>query len=815
MHAPSLPTAACVGTNTEDHRPASHSVAAAAQVMWWPGVSNSCAGHDAPPLSFTELFRETDGPHKTGRTRCRGVQCGVDTAGVKGILLEPADPGPEPCVVVYCPGGHAGDVYGEDVLGLAEQLCDRQISLLCLDVASGKRGACDAEDVRLAVGHVRDFRNPTYQKLALWGRGAGASAALRYAAVDPELAAVICDDAEAPVHEAWILDLGQHLARHASDSLFGACAIGDPLAGGGLRRLGSIVGGGRSGGDASLFEIVARCQIPALFMYSLDNQRVALRLRQECARHGGQAEVHQVSGTPSESRQPTDVARALVLLLRAFGNPADIAQPCVHPEKLALPAHIRELLNDGQHQCRRLGFLKAALHVRPLEGAKIERILFAAQPGSFTAPTPSLNVHGTIKLPDETSEAALAWAVETGNRGGSVYFAFVSPHLVSLTVVHLEVPSKDADGMAHSIVDLGVFGTGPGTRKADIHLRVSGTAGVDFKVGEDCLQVSHDVAWSQACGDTGAGCVGPAPTLWTAVSPNAPSSKRPRIDLWSTMDGCPYQLRGTPVPMTRGIARGSSGGESAAPLAACGADAASLTPTHGKTGTLLTCTSLVSRTDGSLTMSAWSSQAPSPTSACTPVTGKGRLPSFGTDAFANLLANPEPSVLSSSARPATGGAKSVWWAPSTKPASLPELEVPVPIESLVPVPIPSRRLCTIPRPVLTDPAPPGWELQHGPDGGVHDILDAGQSLQALEPEALYAYGPADPGAYAEEALQRTASPTTRRSMLGGLCFEHLELCSHWPTAARSYSWPQYEQGGEVSPGTMPRASTWSFHGQLG
>lgn len=82
------------------------------------------------------------------------------------------------------------------------------IAVFAIDLSPTKHSRCTVEDVACAVAALRDGTLPGLAArtghgccVALWGRSAGAIAALQYAARDPTVAALVADSA----YSAWSL----------------------------------------------------------------------------------------------------------------------------------------------------------------------------------------------------------------------------------------------------------------------------------------------------------------------------------------------------------------------------------------------------------------------------------------------------------------------------------------------------------------------------------------------------------------------------------------------------------------------------------
>ncbi|CAE8585599.1 unnamed protein product, partial [Polarella glacialis] len=102
------------------------------------------------------------------------------------------------CAVVYCPSEVSGGSCAMESASLTRKLLPLGIAVLAIDVSPTATSLCTLDDVAYAVERLKEGlpnREP-YPCVALWGRSAGAVAAIGYAAKDtPSLAGIVCDSA--------------------------------------------------------------------------------------------------------------------------------------------------------------------------------------------------------------------------------------------------------------------------------------------------------------------------------------------------------------------------------------------------------------------------------------------------------------------------------------------------------------------------------------------------------------------------------------------------------------------------------------------
>eukprot|EP00929_Paragymnodinium_shiwhaense_P043240 TRINITY_DN22269_c0_g1_i1.p1 TRINITY_DN22269_c0_g1~~TRINITY_DN22269_c0_g1_i1.p1 ORF type:complete len:911 (-),score=203.80 TRINITY_DN22269_c0_g1_i1:154-2886(-) len=130
--------------------------------------------------------------------RCRQVRLRKEAPASVVFFEAPQLREEQSCVVIYCPAaaasaGVAAD-WRRDALDIARHLLPVHISLMCLSLGEQSEFATVADDIRQAVESLRCGKvGRPHAMVALWGRGTGADAAMRYASTDPLLAALIAD----------------------------------------------------------------------------------------------------------------------------------------------------------------------------------------------------------------------------------------------------------------------------------------------------------------------------------------------------------------------------------------------------------------------------------------------------------------------------------------------------------------------------------------------------------------------------------------------------------------------------------------------
>ena len=147
---------------------------------------------------------------------------------------------------------------------------------------------------------------PPYPCIALWGRSAGAAAALEQAAKDPTLAAIVCDSAYSDL--ASLLDMPGLM----SAPLAGLCQL---ASGSGL--LGPRV----DSSTTSPAEHAKSCFAPGLFLHPADDAILSAEHAQNLRQaYSGEAQLLTMKDTDHDSARPSEViGRAALFVARAFG----------------------------------------------------------------------------------------------------------------------------------------------------------------------------------------------------------------------------------------------------------------------------------------------------------------------------------------------------------------------------------------------------------------------------------------------------------------------------------------------------------------
>ena len=273
-----------------------------------------------------------------------------------------------------------------------------------------------------------------YPYVALWGRSAGAAAALEQAAKDPTLAAIVCDSAYSDL--ASLLEMPGLLSA--------------PLAG--LCQLASGSGLLGPGVDSSITppsDHARSCFAPALFLHPAEDEILsaehARALRQA---YGGEAQLLTMSATSHDSARPSEaIARAALFLARAFGLEQDSVSRLalylsrLHPDASTekIDREAAELLAAQESRKRCWGLLMKAVNACPAyHGAAFSRVKARGlRPSSRGQEYVKFAV--LVTLPSASSEVCIAWAAERPSGQecqkpclGTVHFANISCSCLNL-----------------------------------------------------------------------------------------------------------------------------------------------------------------------------------------------------------------------------------------------------------------------------------------------------------------------------------------------------------------------------------------------
>ena len=333
------------------------------------------------------------------------------------------------------------------------------IAIFAIDVSPSGTSHCLAKDVAAAVEMLRHGHNaiPPYPYIALWGRSAGAAAALEAAAKNPTLAALVCDSAYSDA--ASLLEVPGVL----SGPLSGLCQLASES---GL--LGPRVDSSATTSTAPVDHAKA-CFVPGLFLHPAEDELLstehARNLRQA---YGGEAQLLTMSGTSHDSARPNEtISRAALFLSRAFGLENDSVSRLalylskLHPDaaKDQIDQEAAKLLVAQEVQKRRWGLLmKAVNHCPAYHGAAFKRVIARGLRPETRGPE-YVKFAILVTLPNPGSEVCIAWAAEMSEesgeqrRLGTVHFANISCSCLSLTRA---IVQEDDTGHTVQLEDLAV-----------------------------------------------------------------------------------------------------------------------------------------------------------------------------------------------------------------------------------------------------------------------------------------------------------------------------------------------------------------------
>jgi len=421
--------------------------------------------------------------------------------GFVGRLLDPKFPVERRCVVVYCPSERDGGAGAEECLELCPELLPLGIAIFAIDVSSNGTSHCLEQDVAAAIEMLRQGHKaiPPYPYVALWGRSAGAVAALE-AAKDPTLAAIVCDSAYSDL--ASLLEVPGVL----SAPLAGLCqlASGSGLLGPGTES---------SPSPTDPIEYARSCFVPGLFLHAAEDELLssnhAKNLRQA---HGGEAQLLTMSRTRHDSSRPNEaISRAALFLSRAFGleNKAvsrlALYLSRLHPDDATdkIDQEAAKLLAAQEVQKRRWGLLmKAVNHCPAYHGTSFTRARARGVRPSSPAGSDYVKYAILVTLPSASSEVCIAWAAEMtaenaeNRRLGTVHFANISCSCLSLTraTVHEDETNQTVD-----LEDLAVQESSlvPREKPYTMLLALADSGRVEMKLGNCSVQ------WGRLNQDTG------------------------------------------------------------------------------------------------------------------------------------------------------------------------------------------------------------------------------------------------------------------------------------------------------------------------
>jgi len=409
-----------------------------------------------------------------------------------------------PCVVVYCPSANAGVAVEAEAVQLAQFLLPVRVSVLCIELKGNGWAGCGFTDVTDAVECLRGLG---YERVALWGRGvSGSLLALRCAASDPSLAALVCDHGDGVYEDTVDLPV---IPQWLSSPLYGLkrLAVSSVASVAGQVATENAIGPWLM--ESSAREAASSCFVPALFVDgSTDGISPQGSAKELVDAYAGERQLILLPKTVSSSgqKEPSTrpeavIAKVALFMARAFrreeeglseislaidgliaaansaavpAQPAAIEAPGTSTrwESVALNTLEPESPNASQREIERLvgsssvadkhkGLVLAALAACPsYQGALLSEIRLPQISGSDPC---LVHVAGTVTLPTAASEAALIWATGTPSSGphepndlcgGSVNLALVSPNLLGVTTVSVaRVYRESSDGMQGIITE--------------------------------------------------------------------------------------------------------------------------------------------------------------------------------------------------------------------------------------------------------------------------------------------------------------------------------------------------------------------------
>jgi len=457
-----------------------------------------------------------------GSTLCE-VSSPENGKTLQGLLFEPSRCLPNRAsALVYCPNESPRGLSAAEVLPIVQQFLLLKSAVFCLDTGNS---LCDPGMVRAAVNHLRNCSR-RYRKIALWGRSSGAAAALRCGEMEPSLSAVVCDGAYCDLMSLRSLP---GWMSHVS----GLCRVA-----GGMSSSTSAV-------EVAPLDVVTRCSMRALFLHATEDETVppvhGERLQKA---YGGQAQLVTVPGTHDTPRPLSVVARAVLFVVRAFKQEADLTlvEPLRKLTALAterpVPAKERVVrLSSGekQAQTRRQLFLSAA-DVFPQQRHAFFHEVNLRQPHKCQGPF--LHVFGSVVLPHSSCEGVVAWTmngVGVDAQVGPVFFATISTTQLTLTLVkcgHEAVPAVTTLAVADAFL-------AESTDKYELDLRVSYSGAFNLSVGSAVVSFAHlyeEDFLNGACSEGGSG-LKDSVSMWAAMCGHGPCDHAPDISASGVVDG--------------------------------------------------------------------------------------------------------------------------------------------------------------------------------------------------------------------------------------------------------------------------------------
>lgn len=231
---------------------------------------------------------------------------------IVGSMYPAPRPAPRHPCVLYLHGNASSQIEGSF---LASALCERAISLLCIDTsgcgnsdgATISLGLRERADVKAAIEFAR--REFGVERVVIWGRSMGAAIAAWYAGEEGDVDGIIADSPYCSI-------------AHIADDLCGSswclwalkCAL-FPL----IRRHISKTYG-FSVDDVNVIDHVHNAQCPALFVHAAHDTFIRVREGRELyARYGGEKYMLTVPGNHNSQRPMSVQTTELMFIARVFG----------------------------------------------------------------------------------------------------------------------------------------------------------------------------------------------------------------------------------------------------------------------------------------------------------------------------------------------------------------------------------------------------------------------------------------------------------------------------------------------------------------
>mmetsp|Transcript_88341 Transcript_88341/g.248835 ORF Transcript_88341/g.248835 Transcript_88341/m.248835 type:complete len:738 (-) Transcript_88341:299-2512(-) len=416
------------------------------------------------------------------RATATASQRGDDSWRLRGPILEPPEScGREPSVLVYIPSKSCGDGAGAEIVALSRYLLPLHVAVFCVDPSESAAEAYSPRGVSRIVEYLRCADGGSYKCVALWGHSEGAAAALHVAAQDPSLAAIVCDSACISASNSVVADcLKTYFTdvkdRFSSSGLVPRGGAADsPGSGGepwlvdvarccfvaalfihpeedpdipfdhtqalraaynGEKKLLSVPGGtSRSRRPTSIVAQAALFLVRALLRDTDSNPTLAEPMQR----------LLLATEMAAEPASPGGKALSKVVKAPNCDQTLRALQRCdVSDEDFC-----RGLLSVAVNACpamERFGF-KPVLSLRDINGAGIRRM------GAPKDELRVLQVDATARLCAVEDKAAIAWVARDGLNGGVVHFAVLSSVEARVTAVKVKAAGGVGTLAEESIVE--------------------------------------------------------------------------------------------------------------------------------------------------------------------------------------------------------------------------------------------------------------------------------------------------------------------------------------------------------------------------